>query len=71
MKIRTWLKKKLWEIKGKPMISYSGFNCGLCGAWVAKPFQIPTYQTDGEWWDTWGMCDKCRKGYGEKVYDAR
>jgi len=50
----AWLK---WVWKGKPMIHYEGYHCGLCGKWVNKPFEIPEYQSDGEWWDTWGVCD--------------
>lgn len=47
---RRWIKK------GKPMLKYSGFNCGLCGAWHSIPFEVPEYKSAGQWWDTWGMC---------------
>ncbi|HUV85253.1 MAG TPA: hypothetical protein VMV86_06040, partial [Methanosarcinales archaeon] len=52
-----------WEKEGCPYVHYEGFNCGLCGAWEAKPFSIPKYKSDGRWADTWGMCDKCIKDY--------
>lgn len=54
--------KWLWQ--GKPMKKYTGFNCGCCGAWNDTPFEIPTYQSYGEWYDTWGICPDCYR-YGE------
>ena len=48
-----------WVCKGKPMVKYSGFNCGLCGRWCDAPFEIPEYKSAGSWWDTWGMCKDC------------
>lgn len=58
MKIIKWLK---WLLKGKPMIYYEGFHCGICGRWTFQPFELPEYKSDGEWWDTWGVCEKCRE----------
>ena len=51
-----WLK---WIIKGKPVLQYSGFNCGCCGKWVNRPFSVREYRSMGRWWDTWGLCDEC------------
>jgi len=45
-----------WIISGKPMIVYSGFNCGCCGRWHNIKIEIPKYKSCGEWWDTWGVC---------------
>ena len=55
-KLITRLK---WLLKGKPMIRYSGFNCGLCGKWVYQYFEVPTCESHGKWWDTWSLCDSC------------
>ena len=55
-KFFRWLK---WLKNGKPYLSYKGFNCNLCGAWVEEPFKVPEYKSVGEWWDTWGICKKC------------
>ena len=54
-----WLK---WIHNGKPHKKYAGFHCGCCGKWTKKKFKIPTYQSKGEWCDTWGLCDNCEKG---------
>jgi len=43
------------------MIQYRGYHCGICGKWVNEPFSVPEYQSAGEWWDTWGMCNECIK----------
>ena len=51
-----WLK---WHLKGKSMIQYRGYHCGICGKWVNEPFSVSEYQSAGEWWDTWGMCNEC------------
>jgi len=59
-KLYRYLK---WLIKGKPVVNYQGFNCGCCGEWIYENYSIPTYQSCGEWGDTWGLCDNC-KGYG-------
>jgi len=60
-----WLKRWLkWRLKGKPMIHYSGFHCSCCGKWVDKCFSIPEYQSVDEWWDTWGICEECKRKYG-------
>jgi len=61
MRFFYWLK---WKLQGSPMIAYPGYNCGCCGAWVAKPFKIRTIDSCGKWWDTWGVCPVgtgCRK----------
>ena len=52
-----------WLWKGKPMLHYEGFHCGCCGRWHSIPFEIPEYESSGEWWDTWGICpenDPCK-----------
>ena len=48
-----------WFFNGKPMIKYPGYNCGCCGSWNSEPFEIPEWYSDGKWWDTWGLCQKC------------
>lgn len=56
-----WLK---WIFEGRPTIKYPGKNCGCCGTWIGEEFTIPAYQSNGGWWDTWGLCEKgtgCRK----------
>jgi hypothetical protein len=55
-KFFSWIK---WKLKGKPTISYTGYNCGLCGKWVDKSFSVPTYKSLGSWWDTWSVCEEC------------
>ncbi|KKM63254.1 hypothetical protein LCGC14_1513270 [marine sediment metagenome] len=50
-----------WLLNNKPMIKYSGFNCGCCGKWENEEFEVPTYRSGGEWWDTWGVCEECIK----------
>lgn len=56
----AWLK---WVLKGKPMVHYNGFHCGVCGKWVNDPFEIPEYRSVGGWWDTWGLCEECRDAF--------
>jgi hypothetical protein len=66
-KAKRWFNYLTWVLKGKPVIDYQGFNCGCCGAWVGAKFQLPSYKSCGVWWDTWGLCDKCKSvGYLEK-----
>jgi hypothetical protein len=55
------IKYLLWLLKGKPMVHYTGFNCGCCGAWYDKEYDIPEYKSFGFQFDTWGLCPK---GYG-------
>lgn len=57
-----WIKWIKWIIVGKPMIDYPGFNCGCCGKWVKKSFSVRKYRSVSRWWDTWGLCDQCRRG---------
>jgi hypothetical protein len=38
------------------MIHYPGFTCGCCGNWINKPFSIPKWKSEGEYWDTIGLC---------------
>ena len=57
-----WLS---WLLNGKPMLKYDGYNCGLCGKWIVEEFFVPTWDSNGEWWDTWDICDKCMKEYGD------
>jgi len=54
-----WLK---WILKGRPTIKYEGFHCGICGAWIDKKFEMPTYKSNGKWADTWEVCDECFGG---------
>jgi hypothetical protein len=60
--IKYFISWVSWITKGRPVITYTGFNCGLCGNWVKKEFSVPTYKSCGRWWDTWGICNKCVKG---------
>lgn len=57
MEIILWI---YWKLKGSPYIKYTGYNCGCCGEWINQEISIPTYQSEGTWWDTWGICDKCK-----------
>lgn len=65
-----WIK---WRRRGKPYKVYSGYNCGCCGKWVKKKTLIPTYQSQGRWMDTWGLCTDCQdptnKFKGERQYN--
>jgi hypothetical protein len=56
---RYSIGKIKWILQGKPMIEYTGYNCGCCGKWVEEKFKVPTYQSWGEWYDTWGLCKEC------------
>lgn len=56
MKLIKWIR---WRIKGRPNILYAGFHCGCCGKWVKEKIRVPTYKSDGEWLDTWGICESC------------
>ena len=56
------LKFLKWLIKGRPHITYEGHHCGCCGHWTDEKFSIPTFQSCGKWWDTWGLCNTCIKG---------
>jgi len=64
-RVRYLFKWLQWLRGGKPTIKYPGFHCGCCGKWIARPFEIPTYQSVGKWADTIGLCDdeiNCLKG---------
>ena len=50
------IKKLIWKLKGSKHIDYYGFMCGCCGRWWNIRQSIPTYKSDGEWWDTVGLC---------------
>lgn len=55
-----------WRIRGKPMVSYPGFNCGLCGKWWSIPFEVRDYKNMGFQYESWGMCPDnqgCQKKY--------
>jgi len=64
--------KLRWVLRGRPTISYPGYNCGLCGVWIAEPFIVNGYnlkqsvvygQGDSlgieTWGHTWGLCQRC------------
>ena len=59
-RLRKWLCWLQWIMDGKPNLMYLGFHCGCCGKWTDETLYVPTYQSLGEWWDTWGICHKCR-----------
>ena len=54
--VKKFFVLRKWKKQGKPMLHYSGFNCGCCGKRWDIPFSIPTYESCGKWWDTWGVC---------------
>jgi len=47
-----------WVWSGCPFIYYESFGCGACGKLWHIPFFVPTFDSCGEWWDTWGVCPK-------------
>ena len=47
-----------WLGNGRPMIKYEGYTCGCCGRGWKIPFEIPEYESCGDWADTWGLCPK-------------
>lgn len=47
-----------WRFGGRSMVKYPGFKCGCCGRWWDIPFEIPEYESCGEWADTWGLCPR-------------
>ena len=61
--------KLKWFLNGKPMIKYPGYTCGCCGAGVMKEFEVPEWNSAGEWWDTWGLCEECIEGAKEHYND--
>lgn len=52
----TFIRWLSWLLKGKPTLTYTGYNCGCCGRWINATFTIPKYRSHGEWWDTVGLC---------------
>lgn len=75
-KIRYFIAKRKWIRMGRPMVKYSQFWCGCCGKVWKIPFEIPEFESCGEWCDTWGVCPKgqgCKsnKGRGKGKRDAR
>ena len=63
--IKSFFARLKWISAGRPMIKYSGFNCGCCGKGWKIPFKVEEYESGGEWWDTWGLCPE-DKGCREK-----
>ncbi len=55
-RIRKAFRYIRWLFTGRKMIWYPGFMCGCCGAWRDIPFVIPEWDSNGEWWDTVGLC---------------
>jgi len=47
-------------------IHYSGYHCGLCGAWINHPVSVPKHLSDSRS-DTIGMCGTC--AVGKTVYN--
>jgi hypothetical protein len=58
-RIKYLFRKLWWKLFNRKYILYRGYHCGLCGKWVNEWFAVPTYDSVGEWGDTWGMCNKC------------
>lgn len=65
MRFVKWIK---WIKKGKPYKEYPGFHCGCCGKWTEEKFKIPEYKSNGEWFDTWGLCNNCRNSEAIKKF---
>lgn len=66
--MRRFLRKIKWYLQGKPMLEYEGVNCGACGRWLNAPISVPEWESNGKWWDTWGICadiDKCVTPIGD------
>lgn len=55
-----------WLWYGCVMIHYDGYFCGACGRYWKIPFCVPTFDSLGRWWDTWGVCPK-GKGCGDET----
>ena len=55
-KIINYIEHRNWIKRGKPVVKYEGYNCGCCGTYWNIPFEIPEYDSEGKYWDTWGMC---------------
>jgi len=51
----------LWKLSGSKILIYNGYHCGCCGRWVKEVFKIPKYKSQGNYWDTWGLCPDCEK----------
>ena len=47
--IKKFFSYLKWLWKGKPVITYDGFNCGCCGEWIYEKYTIPTYKSAGRW----------------------
>ena len=58
----TFFRWLIWKRNGQTTIKYPGFHCGCCGEYIKQEFEIPTYKSNGEWWDTWNLCDFCEHG---------
>lgn len=67
-KIFYWIDLLKWVWKGKPYKKYSGFHCGCCGKYVKRKFKVPTYESNGDWADTWGLCDECGNGNNKRAF---
>ena len=50
-----------WKLTGSKILLYNGYHCGCCGKWVTNVFKIPKYLSQGDYWDTWGLCPDCKK----------
>jgi hypothetical protein len=68
MRIIKWF---IWVLRGKPTITYPGYNCGCCGKWWDETYRVPHYELKESiiikkgdslknevWGDTWGLCHK-------------
>lgn len=58
-KIRRFFRWLKWLRDGKPVLTYPGYRCGGCGAWVDEEYTVPTYKSHGAWADYWDYCPKC------------
>ena len=77
MKILMGFDKLRWWLRGSPTISYPGYNCGLCGKWIAESFEVIDYSLKvsvvhkgnlGLNTPTWGICPECIKD-GEREHE--
>lgn len=66
MRFLRWIR---WLVAGRPVVNYTGANCGCCGRWYSEDFSVPAYLAD-PWLDTWGLCSLCKQGLSSAVQAA-
>jgi len=61
--IKRWIAILRWLYNGAEMIIYPGFHCGRCGKYWKLPIAVPSFDSLGEWEDTWRVCPDERSCY--------